>query len=513
MCSRIAVLISVGLVAAGGVRAHPQAEVSPQVTTAQGVLSGSRSAEVERFFNIPFAAAPVGDLRWRAPQPPPAWDGVRDASQLGPACPQPVRPAVVAGGIADNQSEDCLQLNVWRPKGARSLPVMVWIHGGANVLGSGTFPLFDGTAFARRGVVLVTINYRLGALGYFAHPALKQASQHDEPIGNYGLMDQIAALRWVQENIATFGGNPNQVTVFGESAGAIAISTMLAMPEVKGLFSGAILQSGVGLADLRELDQELLRGIEIAERAGARPDADATALRALPIEALLGASGRRNPGELTGPFIDETLVRDTPWRVIARKEVIDVPIMVGANSNEASVIRAMGVPPEAALAYLGDGKAGRAAYGDEIGDDELARQVLGDAWFVAPARWLADRAKAGAPTYLYHFDYVAEARRDITKGAAHGAEIAYVFGNLDYLESVVGAVTDSDRRFGEGIADCWVSFARTGAPACALAAGWPRYDSSTDRLALFSDDTRIVHAFRKAQIDHLLKVQAMRSAD
>ncbi|ASR50303.1 carboxylesterase/lipase family protein [Blastomonas fulva] len=494
-----------------------QAPAQPVVKVAQGQLAGVRDGDLDRFHAIPFAAPPVGPLRWRAPQPAPRWTGAHDASRLGPACPQTIRPAVVAGGVADNQSEDCLQLNIWRPSGARKLPVMVWIHGGAHVIGSGTFPAFDGTALARQGVIVVTVNYRLGALGYFAHPALTRAAPKGEATGNYGLMDQLAALRWVQANIAAFGGDPAQVTLFGESAGAIAVSTLLANPEAKGLFARAIVQSGVGLADMKTLADEEARGMAIAARAGAQGAATADDLRALSVEALVKAGEVRKPGEMAGPFIDGTLVRESPWRVFARSEPIDVPVLVGANSNEASVILAMRVPPGAALFYLGDyPAAGRAAYGtglagEELGEDELARQVLGDAWFVAPARWLAERTGKGAPSYLYHFDYVAEERRARAKGAAHGSEIPYVFGTLDYLGSVAGPVSAGDRNFSAGVSACWGAFAKTGAPNCPLAPDWPRYDPASDRAVVFGPQTAIVPQFRKAQIDHLLKVHAQRT--
>ena len=184
-----------------------------------------------------------------------------------------------------------------------------------------------------------------------------------------------------------------------------------------------------------------------------------------------------------------------------------MPLLVGANSNEASVILAMGVPPAAALTYLGpDQAAGRAAYGTGLADDELARQILGDAWFVAPSRWLAARTSAGAPSYLYHFDYVAAARRDRAKGAGHGSEIPYIFGTLGYFASLAGPVDDEDRRFGEGVSACWVAFAKNGVPDCALVPDWPRYQPTDDRLAHLAPRSAVVAGFRKAQLDHLLKI-------
>lgn len=505
-------VMALTLVAAVPGDANAQSVAGPRSRITQGVLQGASDAGVDRFLDIPFAAPPIGERRWRAPAPAAAWRGVRDAVRMGPACPQPVRPALVAGGVADNQSEDCLQLNVWRPAGARRLPVMVWIHGGAHVLGSGTFPVFDGTAFARQGVVLVTINYRLGPLGYFAHPALTAEAVRNAPIGNYGLMDQMAALRWVRSNIAAFGGDPRNVTVFGESAGAISITTMLANPAAKGLFDRAIVQSGVGLLDPATLAAQEASGIETGRRAELGSSPSAAQLRALPASALLAAVPERAGGAMVGPFIDGRLVREAPWRVFARGEPIDVPLMIGANSNEASVILAMGVPSAAAHVYMGkDPAAARAAYGSDLSEAELARQVLGDAWFVAPARWMAERTQRGAPSYLYHFDYVAAARRARAAGAAHGSEVPYLFGTLDYLASLAGSIDAEDRAFGNGMSACWVSFAKTGVPHCDVMPQWPRYRTDDDRIALFAPQSRLMSGFRRAQLDLLLDVHFAKS--
>ncbi|MDK2768116.1 MAG: carboxylesterase/lipase family protein [Sphingomonas sp.] len=490
--------------------AHAQPVHRAPVHTPQGWLQGSSERGVERFLNIPFAAPPVDELRWRPPVEAARWTGVRDATAMGPACPQPVRSALVAGGVADHQSEDCLQLNIWRPAGGRHLPVMVWIHGGAHVLGSGTFPVFDGTALARQGVILVTINYRLGALGYFAHPALTAEAHRGELFGNFGLMDQLEALRWVQRNIGSFGGDPRKVTVFGESAGGISITTMLANPAAKGLFARAIVESSVPTLEPQTLEQQEAQGMETAERAGLGKGASAVELRALSIETLLKASAGRSGG-MVGPFIDGRLIREAPWRVFARGEPVDVPLLIGSNSNEASVILAMGVPPAAARTYLGDDDdAVRLAYG-VLPPAELARQALGDAWFVAPARWMAMRTQSGAPSWLYHFDYVAAGRRDKSSGAPHGSEIPYLFGTLDYFASLAGPIDVEDRQFGEAISTCWVAFAKTGKPGCKLVPKWPRYRSSEDTLALFSPASRLASGFRRAQIDLLLKVWQART--
>jgi para-nitrobenzyl esterase len=502
-------LVCTGAAAAGCVSRLPEASpFAPVVSIDQGALQGVALEGVERFLNIPYAAAPTGEMRWRPPAPANAWRGVREAGSYGPACPQPVRPAVVAGGVAENQSEDCLQLNIWRPEGARNLPVIVWIHGGAHVIGSSVFPLFDGERLARQGVVFVSINYRLGVLGYFAHPSLTVETDTAAPLGNYGFMDQMAALRWIQENIAAFGGDPARVTVMGESAGANSIIALLANPQARGLFSKAIIQSSVALADYRSLEQQESAGRALALRAGLSEGADAGALRSLSVDAILAAQGERSGGEI-GPFIDGRAITDTPWRVVARGEAIDIPLLIGANSDEASVIFAMGVPAAAAKAYIGpDIDAARAAYGVELSEAEFARQVLGDAWFVAPARWLAGQTSDGAASFLYHFDYVAAARRGARPGAAHGSELPYIFQTLDQFSAVLGPRTEEDLTFARDISACWIAFAATGEPNCPLAPDWPVYDAKRDALALIGDESRIVDGFRKSQIDLLLRQYA-----
>ncbi|MGB2178085.1 MAG: carboxylesterase/lipase family protein [Hyphomonas sp.] len=470
----------------------------------QGMISGKTDGEVETYFNIPFAAAPTGERRWRPPAYAPGWRGVRDGTQMGPACPQPVRLAVVAGGVAEFQSEDCLQLNIWRPKGAADLPVMVWIHGGAHVIGSGTFPIFDGTQLARQGVIVVTINYRLGALGYFAHPALTAEADADAPLGNFGLMDQLAALRWVQANIASFGGDPARVTLFGESAGAVSTMTLLSMPEASGLFSAAIVQSGVNLLPPKSLAEQEEVGVAAANALGLGPRATAHELREIDAEDWVKAAGARSGGTVS-PFIDGRLLRAPPSQVFADGEELDVPLMIGANSNEASVLLAMGLNPEIATAYFGDQLTGaETVYGLPATNPEFARQALGDIWFVAPARWLATETSDGAPSFLYHFDYVAERRREKSDGAAHGSEITYVFDTTDYYESVVGELTPADRMFADRLSACWASFAKTRQPECALVPGWSRYDPERDEIALFAPETRIVAGFRRPVLDLIL---------
>jgi len=470
----------------------------------QGALKGEAREGIVAFKGIPFAAPPVGPLRWKPPQAAPGWTGTREATQYGPACPQPMRSDAAGGGRADVQNEDCLTLNVWSPAAAKGLPVMVWLHGGAYRIGSGSYPIYDGSMLARQGVVLVTINYRLGDLGYFAHPALTAEADAKAPLGNYGMMDQVAALRWVRDNITAFGGDPSHVTVFGESAGGGSVIYLLANPAARGLFSKAIVESGGGLTNPAGLAQQEKAGVAAALRMGLSDKATADDLRAVPAARLIEAQGSVQ-GMASAPFMDGRYVSEAPWRAFAAGREIDVPLLIGANSNDASVMSALGVPLASAAIYVGGdlSKAGK-AYGEGLSQAELANQILGDAWFAAPARWIASAASKGAPSFLYHFSYVAEERRAQSAGANHGSEIPYIFQTWDKLPSLTGALSANDRAFASSLSACWVAFAKTGVPACAIAPGWPAYSEDQDQLVEFGPQTEVRRNFRKAQHDLLL---------
>jgi para-nitrobenzyl esterase len=477
----------------------------PEVRIAQGLVKGSRQGEIESFLGLPFARPPVGPLRWKPPQPAEAWSGERQATQYGAACPQPARSDGASGGVVTRQSEDCLTLNVWAPANAENLPVMVWIHGGANRLGSGVFPLYDGTNLATRGVVMVTINYRLGYLGYFAHPALTAEASADAPLGNYGMMDQLAALAWVQQNIAAFGGDPARVTVFGESAGGASVINLMANPASEGLFAQAIVESGGGLANPTSLARQEQNGEALARQVGLSATATVEELRAVPFERWIAATNLQS-GLGFGPFIDGRLITEAPWRAFAAGRALDVPLLIGANSDEASVMQALGVPLESAAVFVAsDPEAARRAYGaSRITPETYARQVLGDAWFVAPARWIAEAAAGGAPSYLYHFSYVAERRRGQSQGATHGSEIPYVFNNWHKLPALLPYVTANDQAMADRMTECWVTFAVTGRPGCLGAENWPAYSPADDSLVDFGPEVVVRSQFRKAQIDLLL---------
>ena len=478
---------------------------APNVAIEPGKLIGTSDGLIDVYKGIPYAAPPVGSLRWAPPAPPVTWPQKRDASQFGPVCPQSKRadgPPVA--GASSIQSEDCLSLNVWTPHGAHKAPVMVWIHGGAFRFGSGSAPFYDGSAFAHDGVVLVTINYRLGQLGYFAHPALTKAAATNAPLGNYGAMDQIAALNWVKRNIAAFGGDPQNVTIFGESAGGASLLYLLSSPAAAGLFARAIIESGGGWAAPLSLSEKESEGAAFATRQGlSGADATLDQLRALPVEATFDL-----PLKLGfGPFLDGRLFSKTPQQAFAAGTNIHVPLIIGSNSFEASLMRAFSIPPETFTRRLSS-NARRAYEGDAQSDATLADAVFTDVVMGAPAHWIAAKASRGAPTFLYHFSYVLSMRRGTMPGAAHGSEITYAFATGSALATRFGfTVTDEDRAMEHLVHSCWVGFAKTGSPQCD-GQPWPAFDPAQDQLLELGPTTGIVKGFRDRQykaLETLLK--------
>lgn len=466
---------------------------APIVRVESGELAGEATARARIFRNVPFAAPPVGPLRWAPPRPPASWEGRREATQNGPSCPQRMNAngAPNGGGANGPVSEDCLQLNVFAPLNAEKAPVMVWIHGGSHTTGAGW--VYDGQNFARDGVIVVAINYRLGPLGYFAHPALTKAAGPAEPLGSYGLMDQIVALEWVKRNIAAFGGDPANVTVFGESAGGMSLLHLLATPTAAGLFQKAIVQSGLGWFAPEGLQQQEAKGGEVAVRLGL-PGASASAeqLRAVPAEELIAKGGGGY-----GPFPDGRMLKETPTQAFAAGRAIDVPLIIGWNSGEDSLL-GPGTPPApdpARYPAIGD-----PAYADEAaaGAGRLARAAFTDAVFGAPARWVAGQAADGAPAFLYHFSYVGGRFRPALATAAHAAEIQYVF---EYWgrRTPESAITGEDRAMATLMHGCWLAFAKAGAPACDV--DWPAYDPARDQLVEFGDAPGLRSGFRNPEFD------------
>ncbi|MET0272979.1 MAG: carboxylesterase family protein [Phenylobacterium sp.] len=485
MIRELAVMLALAM--AGAAQAAPV-----KVAVESGTLVGETSPTADIFRNIPFAAPPTGSLRWAPPERAKAWGGERDAVAAGPSCPQPMNANDTpnSGGANGPVSEDCLQLNVFAPKAAKAAPVMVWIHGGSHRTGAGW--IYDGQAFARDGIVLVSVNYRLGALGYFAHPALTKAAKPGEAVGNYGLMDQIAALEWVQRNIAKFGGDPANVTVFGESAGGMSTLAILATPKAKGLYQKAIVQSGGGWFPPTDLARKAAEGAAALEKIGVPATATAADLRALPLDKITPINGNY------GPFPDGRLMTQTPSQALARGQFADVPLIIGSNSGEDSL---MGPGPLAPAQLAMIPAAARAVYPDEAkaGDEVLARAIFTDRIMGGPARWVAAETAAGKPAWLYYFSYVGDRFRPAVTRAAHAAEIQYVF---EYWgrRTPMSTVSDRDRAVASLMHACWVAFAKTGAPKCGSEA-WPAYDPAKDVLMEFGDDSGLRTHFRKGRLD------------
>jgi para-nitrobenzyl esterase len=382
-------------------------------------------------------------------------------------------------GREANTSEDCLFLNVYAPAAAKKAPVMVWIHGGSNLNGSGS--VYNGPAFAKSGVVMVTINYRMGAFGFFAHPELTKAAGAKDPLANYGLMDQTAALQWVQKNISAFGGDPKKVTVFGESAGAIDIYALLGLPSSKGLFSQAILESNITWGVSAPLSDAEADGKALVTRTGAADTATLADLKAIPADKLVAAAnGARFP------IVDGRFMTETSLAAMANKHTMDVPLIVGSNSYEASLARQL------------QGQAQTDWTNSQAG---------------APARFIATKSADGRPSWLYFFSYVATARRTPdSPGAAHAAEIAYVFNAANRPAQAGGAPgapegsantgpSDEDKAMATLMHSCWVAFAKTGTPTCASGPAWPKYDAKSDQLMEFGAPSGGRTNFRKEALD------------
>lgn len=458
----------------------PLAAAAQTVKIDTGMLHGTVAGDTIVYKGIPYAAPPVGDRRWRAPAPAAAWTGVRDATQFGADCVHSRRDWEADRNGAP-MSEDCLFLNVWAPakpvKGGA--PVMFWIHGGSFTAGSGSQALYDGAKLAARGVVVVTINYRLGRFGFFAHPALT-AEAKGGPTGNWGLMDMIAALKWVQRNAASFGGNPHNVTIFGESAGGGAVSGMMAMPAARGLFARAIAESGGGRDDGVSLANAEDKGKAFAAAAGVTSD-DLAALRAIPADKVRGNMTLTNTEATTysGPMVDGQIVQGRTDTAFLAGTQAKVPFLAGANSYEIGFAPAAMRGPFTMMLGMQLGAAQpevKTAYGST---EAYERNLAGDAMFNEPARFLAGLAAPNG-SYLYWFDYVPEAKRATDSGASHGGEVPFVFGNLETLDV---PATDADRAMAKLVGDYWVAFARGGNPNGDGRPTWPRYSPGGARLA------------------------------
>ena len=437
-----------------------------RIYTAEGALRGAIDEGIFAFKGIPYAAPPVGPLRWRAPKPVTPWKEVRDATQWGCASWQNRDYCLLAGGGDPGAlSEDCLYLNIWTPDLAppRPLPVMVWIHGGGFNIGAGSLNPWHGRALAARGVVVVTFNYRLGHLGFFAHPALDAESPPGEAVNNFALLDQIAALQWVQRNIASFGGDRRNVTIFGESSGGRSVLSLFASPLAAGLFHKGIVQSAYSLPD-KKRDEALNNGVAVAQHFGLE-NPTVEELRTLPADSFwsLPAHLGNAPVAIAG---DRVLPKPVV-EVFAAARQHRYPLMVGYNSDEASVLPFFGVDATAIITDLRQRrplllKLLKSLY-DEHDDRRLGRKVARDMAF-GTMTWLAIQAqhRRGVPGWRYYFDYVAENARDLCcDGAWHGNEIPYVMETMaaENPQMADRPFTAADRQFAQRVSAYWLRFA------------------------------------------------------
>jgi para-nitrobenzyl esterase len=503
---RVALAFAVTVLACSAMAATSAA---PELQIAQGRLSGVEEDGIASFKDIPFAKPPVGNLRWRAPQEAPSWEGVRDASTFGAICPQ--TKTVWVGSLP--QSEDCLTINVWAPKTAMStkLPVMVWIYGGAFRNGSAALPIYDGIDLAKHGVVVVSFNYRLGLLGFFAHPALAEESP-DEAVGNYGLMDQVAALKWVQKNIAAFGGDPANVTIFGESAGGMSVNDLIASPAARGLFVKAISESGLGMTAMPTLEaaQDVARKFAARQRAEGSSQRILKDLRALKVSAILADQEALHDVAASSPMVDGKIMPQDVSVAFAEGDIAKVAYLAGSNSNESTLMDEVRATPASVIARLGpNADFVRQIYEKDgkLSDEDFGRQIFSDAWFTSGAHGLASFVtKTGEPAYLYRFAYIADgyrARGDT--GVGHGGEVIYVWGlrglERDSLTArLAKAATPKDRGIIALMQDYWTNFAKTGNPNGPNLPQWPQLSPNSDSTLLIDDKTQAVEDFRKPQI-------------
>ncbi len=487
---------------------------SLNVHTQQGMARGKLVSDgaVKAFLGLPYAAPPLGDLRWKAPAPPAAWKGVRDATQFAHRCAQwQIWTDYLF--LDPGPSEDCLYLNVYVPAGAKpvsSLPVMLWIHGGAYTAGASSEPRYDGSALAAKGVVLVTINYRLGVFGFLASEELaKEGGGH---AGNYAMMDMVAALQWVKQNIAGFGGDAGNVTIFGESAGSFAVSTLLAAPEARGLFHKVIGESGAPFTSVLPMSTLAERGPRDQQWADSLGVKSLAELRALPTEKVIEAASKKPVGWFS-PVIDGRFLPEGVPEIYAAGKQAHVPAIIGWNRHERAGTLSKGMTAEKWKAFAAEhyGKQTEQFLTAFPGSSDEEAVQSADSYttelFIALGawKWVEAQSRTGeAPVYRFRFDLPATPSEMHPEGkyAFHSDELEYVFGTLDARHGATWR--PEDRKLSEQMIGYWTNFARTGDPNGKGLPHWPRYDTDKQLIHLDSTITSGPDALR-AQFEFLQK--------
>jgi para-nitrobenzyl esterase len=500
--------------------------MQPSVETRAGRIRGERRAGVDVFRGIPFAAPPVASLRWRAPEPEKPWAGLRDATRAGPVAPQSAGfVARLLGSHEEAWDEDCLSLSVWTPaRDNARRPVMVWIHGGGFTVGAGSWAVYDGAGLARRGdVVVVAINYRLGALGFLATP-----DRGDGPAANFGLLDQLAALRWVREHATEFGGDPERVTLFGGSAGAMSIASLSTAPAAQGLFARAILQSGAARNVHRPEAAERV-ATHFARELGAAPG-DVDALRRHAASDVLAAQGRTSqalrPAMDALPFqpcVDDTLLPRLPREVFRKGEAARIPIIIGTNLEEwkfyglgdpkAGQLDEVGLLRRCERILPGAHPAGgsraertieamreaRRARGESISPRELWFAIETARWFREPAEELASHHTGRVWSFLFAWRTSALGG---AAGACHSLEVPFVFGLDSDLGGVVAGDDSEAALLSQRMQDAWLAFARDADPRTEPLSSWRPYTTESRATQLLGGGDAVVGAFRERERLH-----------
>lgn len=513
----------------------------PIVKVETGSVQGVVEYNMQAFKNIPYAAPPVGDLRWRPPQPAPSWSGLRDAGNFGESCPQQYIKNL-STGLGLPGSEDCLKLNVYAPaQSGKKLPVMVWFHGGGLIVDGTRDPQFTPINLIKNGVIVVTVEYRLGSLGFFASKELiEEAKAKGEPVGNYGTMDQIASLKWVKKNIEAFGGDSNNVTIFGQSAGGRSVTWLMVSDAAKGLFHKAIAQSA---------QQSPLRGME-DKRFGLTPEVDIGAkymsslgvkslaeLRKLPVQKLVLDGSAYYAGEFGGPFVDGQIIKGDPIPLFAAGKQAKVPFMIGTNSFDSDFM----LPGEPSLAVFTkkiheNPKIIEKLYADVKDKCILNSFVIQDLMYRASTKLLANSMNGVAPGYAYYYDYLTPNIRASLPGAPHTYEIPYVFGSLALMPQapkealtnvnqcariekdiaefkkthvwpkdwfpIVDKNSPQDKAMTDKLSASWAAFAKHGNPNVPGQVNWPIYSLNSDVMRYFSGNQETIQNLYKERVDY-----------